>query len=92
MLDEYFPLQTALAIVCWGVTFLGATAAVFSSRISDTLPERIGLSSIAIGSVGMICRIGEVGKASDAFSFLSIALAGYVVAVVWKHLHEDDTP
>ena len=78
-------MPAAASVVCWFITAAGATVAVFSRRIEDTVTERIGLAAIAIGAVGTGCRIIRQGWISDGGLLLSAALAFYVCAVFWKH-------
>lgn len=81
----YITLHAALSVLCWFVTAAGATVAVFSKRINDTVTERIGLAAIAIGATGTGCRIVQAGWVSNGGLFISMALAFYVCAVFWKH-------
>jgi Iap family predicted aminopeptidase len=83
----FITTQAVVSAICWLITFAGATAAVFSPRINDTLLERIGLSAVAIAALGTAWRIKEQGWISDGATFLSIALAFYVVTVVKKHIN-----
>lgn len=81
----FITVHAAVSVLCWFVTAAGATLAVFSRRINDTLTERIGLAAIAIGAVGTGCRIVQAGWVSHGGLFVSMALAFYVCAVFWKH-------
>ncbi|MBT2333635.1 hypothetical protein J7E49_06920 [Variovorax paradoxus] len=81
----FITLHAAASVVCWFITAAGATVAVFSRRIEDTVTERIGLAAIAIGATGTGCRIITQGWISEGGLFLSMALAGYVLAVFVKH-------
>jgi hypothetical protein len=81
----FITVHAALSVVCWFITAVAATVAVFSKRINDTVTERIGLAAIAIGCTGTGCRIIKAGWISDGGLFLSAALAFYVCAVFWKH-------
>lgn len=81
----YITAHAALSVVCWFVTAAGATVAVFSRKINDTVTERIGLAAIAIGAIGTGCRIVQAGWVSNGGLFISAALAFYVCAVFWKH-------
>lgn len=79
-------LQGAVSVVCWLIVAGGATLAVFTRAINDTVLERIGLSAVAIASVGTAWRIVGQGWITDGGASLSIAVAGYVAAVAWKHI------
>lgn len=81
----FITVHAAISVVCWFVTAAGATLAVFSKRINDTVTERIGLAAIAIGAVGTGCRIVREGWVSHGGLFISLSLAFYVCAVFWKH-------
>ena len=81
----FITVHAAISVVCWFVTAAGATLAVFSRRINDTVTERIGLAAIAIGAVGTGCRIVQAGWVSNGGLFVSMSLAFYVCAVFWKH-------
>lgn len=82
----YITVQAAIAVVCWLIVAGGAGLAVFSCTVHDTLLERIGLSAISITAIGTACRIVDAGWASDGGAALSMALAGYVAAVAYKHV------
>lgn len=81
-------VQAAISVICWFIAAAGATVAVFSRRINDTVTERIGLVAIAIGCIGTACRIIKAGWISDGGLFLSASLAFYVCALFWKHWHK----
>lgn len=81
----FITVHAAISVLCWFITAAGATLAVFSKRINDTLTERIGLAAIAIGATGTACRIVQAGWVSNGGLFISLALAFYVFAVFWKH-------
>lgn len=81
----FITVHAAISVLCWFITAAGATLAVFSKRINDTLTERIGLAAIAIGATGTGCRIVQAGWVSNGGLFISLALAFYVCAVFWKH-------
>lgn len=85
MENIFITMHAALSVMCWFITAAGATVAVFSRRINDTVTERIGLAAIAIGAVGTGCRIVQAGWVSNGGLFISLALAFYVCAVFWKH-------
>lgn len=80
--------QAVIAMVCWLIVAGGAGIAVFSNRIDDMLLERIGLSAVSVASAGTAWRIVAAGWISDGATSISIALAGYVVAVFVKHIRE----
>lgn len=82
----FITTQAVLSAICWLITAAGATAAVFSPRINDTLLERIGLSAVAFGAVGTAWRIYQQGWINDGATVTSFALAFYVVSVVKKHI------
>lgn len=81
----FITLHAAASVLCWFITAAGATMAVFSKRIEDTVTERIGLAAIAIGATGTGCRIVQAGWVSNGGLFISMALAFYVCSVFWKH-------
>lgn len=81
----FITVHAAVSVVCWFITAAGATVAVFSRRINDTVTERIGLGAIAIGAVGTGFRIITAGWVSSGSLFISAALAFYVCSVFWKH-------
>ena len=81
----FITVHAAVSVVCWFITAAGATVAVFSRRINDTVTERIGLAAIAIGATGTGCRIVGAGWVSNGGLLISLALAFYVCAVFWKH-------
>lgn len=78
----------ALVVVCWLVVALGATVAVFSPQINDTLTERICLGGIALAAVGTAYRVYETEQITDGFRAVSICLAAYVISIFWKHRAE----
>ena len=82
----YITVQAAIAVVCWLIVAGGAGLAVFSCTVHDTLLERIGLSAISITALGTAFRIVDSGWASDGGAALSMAMAGYVAAVAYKHV------
>ena len=77
-----------LSVIFWCITAAGATFAVFSKQIRDTTLERIGLSAIAITSIGTACRVVRNGWISEGGLLLSASLAFYVCAIVWKHWNQ----
>lgn len=77
--------NAAVAVLCWLVAAAGATVAVFSKSINDTVTERFGLAWIAIACTGTACRVVAAGWISDGGLLLSASLAFYVCAVFWKH-------
>ena len=82
----YITMQAAIAVVCWLIVAGGAGLAVFSCTVHDTLLERIALSAVSITALGTAFRIIDAGWASDGGVALSMALAGYVAAVAYKHV------
>lgn len=74
-----------VAIVCWVITGGAAGYAVFSTRINDTLLERIGLSGISISSAGVVFYLWHFRWISGPGFALSLSFALYVIAVTWKH-------
>lgn len=74
-----------LSVMAWIVVALGAGWAVFSKQIRDTTLERIGLSCVAITAAGTACRVIKNGWISEGGLLLSMSLAFYVCAIVWKH-------
>lgn len=85
MNDLYDHTDVAICILCWAITCAGATVAVFSRRIVDGVLERFFLCGVAIGSIATSYRIYQMGKVSDGGQFLSICIAGWVVAIFLKH-------
>lgn len=82
----FMTVQAGVSVVCWLIVAGGAGLAVFARTILDTTLERIGLSAVSITAVGTACRIIEDGWTSDGSAALSIAMAGYVTAVAYKHV------
>lgn len=82
----YLTVQAALSVVCWLIVAGGAGLAVFARTIHDTTLERIGLSAICITSVGTACRIIDRGWTTDGGAAMAVAMAGYVIAVMVKHV------
>jgi len=72
------------AVVCWLITAAGATYAVFSRTVPDTVTERIGLAAIAISTIGAAHHVIAAGMVSDNGFSVSVALAIYVLAQAWK--------
>lgn len=85
-MDEILTLTAAgISGMCWCVVAAGATTAVFSPKIQDTLMERIGLSGVAVVALAAAWRALEKGWVTNTGFLVSIALAFYVVAVFCKH-------
>lgn len=78
-----------LAAFFWAVVGVGATLAVYSPRIRDTLPERIGLGGVAMMAFATSCRIIRAGWVSEGGLLLAGFLALYVGAVIVKHLRKN---
>ncbi|GGX11062.1 hypothetical protein GCM10007242_16370 [Pigmentiphaga litoralis] len=78
-------VKAVLAFICWLIVAVGAGLAIFAPQINDTLSERIGLSAISITAFGTAWRVVSAGWASDGGTALSVALAGYVLAIAAKH-------
>lgn len=91
-LDYLVTAQGMIAALGWLIVAVGATVAVFSPRIRDTAAERIGLSLVAITSLGAAYRIVGQGWESDGDLFLALSLAFYVGALFVKHLKKESTP
>lgn len=87
-MDEtiYLTAQAAVSVVCWLIVAGGSGLAVFSCTVHDTLLERVGLSAVSITSMGAAFRIVSEGWISDGNAALSLALAGYVAAIAYKHV------
>ncbi len=79
------PAWLALVVFCWLVVALGATVAVFSPHINDTVSERICLGAVALAALGTAYRVYETEHVTDGFRAVSIALAAYVFSIFWKH-------
>lgn len=82
--------HAAIAAACWLISGAGATVAVFSARINDTVTERIGLAWIALGCASAAYRIVKAGWISEGGLMLSMGLAFYVCSLFWKHWHRID--
>jgi hypothetical protein len=78
-----------LTVGFWLIVAAGATIAVFSPNINDTLLERIGLGAVAVCAVGTACRYYYVDWVSEGGFAMSAAMAFYVVAIVIKHRKTD---
>lgn len=78
-------LHAAVSVACWFITAAGATVAVFSRKINDTVLERVALAAIAIGAIGTGCRIIKAGWITDGGLWISMALAFYVCVIFVKH-------
>lgn len=57
-----------------------------AKSIHDTTMERLGLSAVSLAATGAACRIVADGWASDGSAALALAMAGYVMAVAYKHV------
>jgi len=82
----YLTVQAAISVVCWLIVAGGSGLAVFARTIHDTTMERIGLSAVSLTATGEACRIVADGWTSDGSAALSMAMAGYVAAVAYKHV------
>lgn len=82
----YITVQAAVSVVCWLIVAGGAGLAVFAACIHDTTLERIGLSAVSIAAVGEALRVVAAGWIDDGSAALSLAMAGYVIAVAYKHV------
>lgn len=82
----YLTVQAAASVVCWLIVAGGAGLAVFAKSIHDTTLERLGLSAVSLAATGEAFRIVAAGWIDDGTAALSIAMAGYVIAVAYKHV------
>jgi len=82
----YMTVQAAVAAVCWLIVAGGAGLAVFARCIHDTTMERLGLSAVSLAATGAAFRIVADGWITDGSAALSLAMAGYVIAVAYKHV------
>lgn len=82
----FMTMQAAVAAVCWLIVAGGAGLAVFARCIHDTTWERLGLSAVSLAATGTACRIVAEGWVSDGSTALAMAVAGYVIAVTYKHV------
>lgn len=73
-----------LCLICWLIVALGAVFAIFSSKIKDTVHERVSLSIIALGAAGASYRIYEQGWTTDGGRVLAIGAAYYVITLIVK--------
>lgn len=85
MIDYTASTYAVISCICWFIVGAAATYAVFSRKIRDTLWERVALSAIGICSIGTAFRVGRQGWITDGFLFISVALAFYVLIIVYKH-------
>jgi len=83
MLHIVITTHAVIAIVCWLIAAAGATYAVFSRTVQDTVTERIGLAAIAMSAIGAAHHIVAAGMVSDNGFFVALALAIYVLAQAW---------
>lgn len=87
MTSDYIATTHAVvSCICWFIVGCGATYAVFSPKVKDTLWERIALSAVGLFSIGTSFRVGRQGWITEGFLFISVALAFYVLIVIIKHL------
>lgn len=84
-MHELVTLYAVVAALCWILTGLTATIAVFSSHIDDTVMERIGLGLVAISCVAAAWNILEKGQISDLVLFVSVSFGFYAATLLWKH-------
>lgn len=84
--------QAGISACCWAIVCAGATTAIFSARINDTLLERIALACIAIMALAAGWRAMVYGWVTNTGWLVSMALAFYVVAVFVKHWRHDAKP
>lgn len=77
---------------CWVILFasvitaIAATTGLVSERYNETLPENIGLSSVALSGFITAAQIGEHGFAHiSGVALQSVSVAIYAVALVFKH-------
>lgn len=77
--------KVGLSVICWLIVAAGAVTAVFSSRIQDTLLERVGLGAICIAACAAAWRAYASGWVTNTGFWVSVALAFYVIAVFKKH-------
>lgn len=82
ILDSDFVVYTCL--ICWLITAVGATVAIFSPKIRDTLNERASLCIIALGAAGASYRIYAQGWTTDGGQVLAIGAAYYVITIFCK--------
>lgn len=82
----YLTVQAAVSVVCWLIVAGGAGLAVFAKTIHDTTMERLGLSAVSLAATGEAFRIVAAGWIDDGTAALSISMAGYVIAVAYKHV------
>lgn len=82
----YITVQAAVSVVCWLIVAGGAGLAVFATSIHDTTLERLGLSAVSLAATGQAFRIVSAGWIDDGSAALALAIAGYVVAVTYKHV------
>ena len=65
MYDQIITAHAAMSVLCWLVAAAGATVAVFSRAINDTVTERIGLAGISITCISTAYRVVDAGWISD---------------------------
>ncbi|NYT81456.1 hypothetical protein H0A70_08130 [Alcaligenaceae bacterium] len=82
----YMTVQAAVSAVCWLIVAGGAGLAVVAKSIHDTTMERVGLSAVSLAATGAAFRIVADGWTSDGSAALALAMAGYVIAVAYKHV------
>lgn len=82
----YLTVQAALSVICWLIVAGAAGLAVFAKAIHDTTLERLGLSAVSLAATGEAFRIVAAGWIDDGTAALSVSMAGYVVAVTYKHV------
>lgn len=78
-------LHAIISCVSWFIIGSGALYAVFSTKIKDTTAERLGLSCISITAFATSVRVVRQGFVSEGWMMLSVAIAYWVIVVVYKN-------
>lgn len=82
---RFADLYILAAVACWAAVAVGATIAVFSPLINDTVGERVTLSLIGLASVAQACRIWYYDFVTEGHLALAAALAAHVAVLILKH-------
>ena len=76
-----------MTIISLLVMAIGAAVAVFTPLFHDTLPQRIGLSGICIGSIGMAWWVAHLSDVPDPIVWMACSGGIYVIATAAKFIN-----
>ena len=78
-------MDTYLTIACLVVVSTLSGVAVFHPDFDDTLLERICLTGICIGALGLAYEVCKTQTVSSSITWLSVCAAGYALEVGRKY-------